>query len=334
LSGRPGTAGHGRPPGLAAAVETAAAHATGSVPIAAPDDRVADLLAGMRGQRFDSAGVIAVCAGERLAGVVTIERLLAARPGARLADVMDTDPPRVAPGADQEQAAWVAVQHGQAGLAVIDEAGRFAGLVPPQRLLGVLLAEHDEDMARLGGFLASTRRARLAITEPVRRRLWHRLPWLLMGLAGALLSAGLVGAFEAQLQQQVLIALFVPGVVYIADAVGTQTEALIIRGLSVGAGVARVALRETVTGLALGALLALLTLPVIWGVWGLADLALAVAVAVFAASATATTVAMALPWLFDRFGVDPAYGSGPLATVVQDLLSVLIYFLTVSWIAL
>jgi Mg/Co/Ni transporter MgtE len=36
-------------------------------------------------------------------------------------------------------------------------------------------------------------------------------------------------------------------------------------------------------------------------------------------------IAMALPWLLHRLGRDPAYGSGPLATVVQDLLSVLIF---------
>jgi magnesium transporter len=32
-----------------------------------------------------------------------------------------------------------------------------------------------------------------------------------------------------------------------------------------------------------------------------------------------------LPWLLNRFGFDPAFGSGPLATVIQDLLSVIIY---------
>jgi divalent cation transporter len=32
-----------------------------------------------------------------------------------------------------------------------------------------------------------------------------------------------------------------------------------------------------------------------------------------------------LPWLFDAFALDPAFGSGPLATVVQDLLSIWIY---------
>jgi magnesium transporter len=34
---------------------------------------------------------------------------------------------------------------------------------------------------------------------------------------------------------------------------------------------------------------------------------------------------MALPLLFRRLGVDPAFGSGPLATVIQDLLSIVVY---------
>lgn len=58
--------------------------------------------------------------------------------------------------------------------------------------------------------------------------------WLLLGLAGALLSAGLVGAFEQKLAANVVLAFFVPGIVHMADAVGTQTETLVIRGRSVG----------------------------------------------------------------------------------------------------
>jgi magnesium transporter len=34
--------------------------------------------------------------------------------------------------------------------------------------------------------------------------------------------------------------------------------------------------------------------------------------------------------LLDRLGRDPAYGSGPLATIIQDLLSVAVYLLVVS----
>ena len=141
----------------------------------------------------------------------------------------------------------------------------------------------------------------------------------------ALLSAGIVGAFEEQLQQQVLIAFFVPGVVYLADAVGVQTVTLIVRGLSVGVSVRRVAFGEVVTGGLIGFLLAATVFPVVLVIWGDAEVAAAVALALLAASSIAAGVAMAPPWAFNRVGKDPAYGSGPLATVVQDMLSIVIY---------
>jgi magnesium transporter len=47
---------------------------------------------------------------------------------------------------------------------------------------------------------------------------------------------------------------------------------------------------------------------------------------VVAAGTVATTIGMVLPWLLTRRGLDPAWGSGPLATVIQDVLSILVYF--------
>ncbi|MGH9248507.1 MAG: magnesium transporter [Acidimicrobiales bacterium] len=313
------------PPG--AGLGVAAEHATDRVPVASSRDTVGQVLASMRGRRFDSAAVVAVCEAGKLVGLVTIERLLAAPPGTVVAVVMDERPPTVWPETDQEHAVWEAVHHGGPGLAVVDQSGRFVGVIPPHRLLAVLLEEHDEDLARLGGFLGSTASARAASEERVTRRLWHRLPWLLLGLVGAMFAAGIVGAFERELERQVLLAFFIPGVVYMADAVGTQTEALIIRGLSVGVGIGRIARREIITGLLVGVLLAAVVLPATLLIWGNLQVAISVALALLAACSIATAIAMALPWAFNRLGKDPAFGSGPLATVIQDLLSIAIYLL-------
>jgi magnesium transporter len=117
----------------------------------------------------------------------------------------------------------------------------------------------------------------------------------------------------------------VPGVVYMADAVGTQTETLLIRGLSVGVAVRTVIRRELVTGLTLGVIVAAAFMPFAWLVWGDVPAAATVALALLASCSIATLVAMLLPWTFQRLGRDPAFGSGPLATVVQDLLSIAIY---------
>jgi magnesium transporter len=211
-------------------------------------------------------------------------------------------------------------------VAVVDDRGRFTGLIPCERLLQVLEREHELDLARLGGFLSRASVARTASEEAVGRRLWHRLPWLTLGLGGAMASAAIVGSFEEELQEEVLLAFFVPAVVYMADAVGTQTETVVIRAMSIGIPVRAMLVRELLTGLVIGTLVGVAFVPFAALIWGDARVAATVGIALTVSCAVATLVAMALPYGLARLGRDPAFGSGPLATVVQDLLSILAYF--------
>lgn len=319
---------------LAAGLGSAAQHASRNVPTATPSDTAEHVLDSMRGRTYDSASVVAVLDGDCLRGLLAIEDVLAAPANTPVQRLMDPEPPIVAPSTAQERAAWAAIQRPEPALAVVDDAGTFQGLVPARALVRVLLEEHEEDMVRLSGYLRSASPARMTTVEPVRLRLLHRLPWLLVGLFGALLSAGVVGSFEAQLAEEVLIAFFVPGIVYMADAIGTQTEALVIRGLSLGVSVRRIAVREMGTGVLLGVLLGALSsvgVGLLWDDW---EIALAVGTALLAAASIATAIALALPWLINRMGIDPAFGSGPLATVIQDLLTVTIYLAVASAFAL
>jgi magnesium transporter len=305
--------------------ETAFEHASRDVPIAGPTDLVEDVRQRMRGHRFESAAHVVVCQGETLVGILRIEDLVAAPDEARLDAIMDRDPPVVAPGVDQEVAAWRAVRSEESALAVVDDQRRFVGLIPPYSLLSVLLAEHDEDLSRLSGLIQSSSTARTSSEEPVPRRIVHRIPWLLVGLGGALFAANIMGSFEAQLQRTITLTFFIPGIVYLADAVGTQTETIIVRGLSVGVSMSSMIRRELIAGAMLGIALATIAGPIIWWRWGDPGVALVAAVALAGACAIASLVAVALPSMFVALGRDPAFGSGPLATVVQDLLSIAIY---------
>jgi magnesium transporter len=308
-------------------------YVVGDVPVCSADTTAAEVRQILTGGHAMAAD-IAVCetdaAGERrLLGLIPVTRCLSAASDETAATLMDADPPIVTSELDQEQAAWKAAEHGESSLAVVDPEGRFLGLVPPGRLLAVLLHEHDVDLARLGGYLRSTTSSRKSLDEQVPVRLWHRLPWLLVGLIGSALAALLVDGFEESLSADLRLAFFIPGIVYMADAVGTQTETLVIRGLGIGVGVRRVFVSEALTGLLLGLIIAAAAGPAVALILGSAEIGLAVALALLAACSIATIVAMALPWTMDRIGRDPAYGSGPLATVIQDLLSLAVYVVVV-----
>ena len=69
-------------------------------------------------------------------------------------------------------------------------------------------------------------------------------------------------------------------------------------------------------------------------IWLSVFLGLAVTLSLAGASIVASVLGLVLPWLLLRGGFDPAYGSGPLATIVQDVLSLLIYFSCVSAIVM
>ncbi|TQV62656.1 MAG: magnesium transporter [Halothiobacillaceae bacterium] len=317
-----------------ALLDTAHAHLSTDVPVVHPLETAAVIREHLRDRHYESVTHLAVCERDHFLGLIRIKDLLPAPAEITARELMDADPPIVAPGMDQEMAAWHAVQHEETALAVVDAERRFLGLILGHRLLAILLAEHEEDLARVGGFLKQNSRARQTSEEPVLQRFLHRLPWLLLGLAGAILAARIVGGFERQLHELVLLAFFVPSIVYLADAVGTQTETVVVRGLSLGIPIRRVIARELLTGLMIGITLALVAWPVIGWLWGDARVAIGVALSIFAASSVASMIAMILPWAFDKLDIDPAFGSGPLATVIQDLLSILIYFAIVTAVVL
>jgi len=284
------------------------------------------------GVQVDSAEAVYLVDPKRhLLGLVPMSRLLRAPAVQILADIATAPVPVVRFGTDQEHVASIAIQHGLTTVPVVDRRGHFAGVVPPLALIEVLRREHVEDLHRLAGIRLEDTRAREAIEAPPMRRARDRLPWLLVGLFGSMLATFIVAGFEASLEARIAIAFFVPGIVYLADAVGTQSEAIAVRGLSLSRlPLARLLAGELRTGLLIGITLALLVLGPIWWWFGDIELALAVAVALLAASACATTIGFALPWLLARSGRDPAFGSGPIATIIQDVLSLLIYFWTVK----
>jgi magnesium transporter len=140
-----------------------------------------------------------------------------------------------------------------------------------------------------------------------------------------------MAAFESTLSRSLAVAFFVPGIVYLADAIGTQAETVAVRGLSLTrAGIGHLLAGELRTGMLIGASLGLISFLPVYVFFSDVRLAGAVASAIFAAGTVAAGLGMLLPWLLARSGRDPALGSGPLATVIQDVLTLLVYFAVVK----
>ena len=307
--------------------ETVGSHAASAVQGRA-EDTVARILARIAEEEPQSVElVLMVDADGKLRAAAPIGRLLAAPAQARLGELAVAGFPSVSAHTDQERAASVALHHRVDALPVIDGEGRPLGVMPAQALLQVLRREHVEDLHRIAGIGREAGQARHAIEDPPLRRVRHRLPWLLVGLAGSAAATAAMAGMERTLQAHVAIAFFVPALVYLADAIGTQTEAVAVRGLSLTrAGIAPLLAGELRTGFLIGAILGLISFPAVWLFFGDVRLAAAVAVSILAAGTLANGIGMLFPWALHRLRYDPAYGTGPASTIVQDVCTIVVYF--------
>jgi len=311
--------------------EDAAQHLTAAVHRARPDDRVAAVREGLAGRELDDTEIVCVVDdNDKLVGILSFAELFRLPGETRLHDVMRSSPAVLA-SEDQEKIASIALHFGLNSVPVVDNGRRLLGVVPAKALLQILRHEHVEDIHRLAGIRRETSMARRALDIPPMRRARDRLPWLIVGLIGSMLATFVMSRFEGALNEKLALAFFVPGLVYLADAIGTQTEAVAVRGISLShIGITRMLAGELRTGLIIGLVLGGLTFPAVWLAFGDAQLAFAVSITLFVAGGLATTIGLALPWLLTKLKRDPAFGSGPLATVIQDVLTLLTYFAIVS----
>lgn len=301
------------------------------IPRATADTPVREVIESLRGRKYECADTVFVTDSDgRLEGIVRINDLLAEgdRP---IAEIMESEHEAVRREDDQEEIAVLAIRLNMIAVPVVDDDMRLVGAVPPEALFRILRDEHMEDLQRLAGIAPHELGPEVALDAPLHDRFRRRLPWLIVGLFATSGVTSVMAGFEHTLSANIAVAFFVPAVVYITGAIGTQAVSVAVRGLSAGSVSIGGLLRgELVIGLAIGAALGSIAFALVYLVFADVTLSLAVGLAVLGGGAISACVGFALPWVFQHLGSDPALGSGPICTVIQDVASLSIYFLLVS----
>ncbi len=164
-----------------------------------------------------------------------------------------------------------------------------------------------------------------------RRAVYLRLPWLVLGLLVGLGISFFVSAYEKVLSENISLVFFLPLIVYMSDAVGTQTETMYVRSLAKGkVHFLKHLSKEFLIGLIMGVFLGVLVGLSAWLWLGSWPMALVVGLAMFLNVTLSPILALIIPQILFREHTDPALGAGPMTTAIQDGLSLLIYFLTAA----
>jgi len=311
-----------------------------NVPVVSPKATIGEVinLLSRHASSFSSiAYIYLVGPDRRLTGVVSIKEvfvhshhtIVAAAAKAVLVSVSST--------ATAEEVARVAIEHNLKAVPVIEEkTGRLLGVVTPDIIRDILHYGRIHDaLVSIGSHTFEDPKQSLLSGTPL-VHIRKRLPWLLLGLLGGLVAALIVQQFETALASHVLIVAFIPLVVYLADAVGSQTEIIFVRAIALDPELRTFARfrsyfsREVIVSGTLALILGVLMSGITMWWFSAPHLVPLLFTAIVSTLLLAMIVALVIPFIATRLRYDPALTSGPVATVIRDVMTLLVYFVVVG----
>lgn len=267
---------------------------------------------------------------KQLAGVLSYRDLILAEPNERIENIMSKRVISVPTDAKQEEVAKLFERYDFIAVPVVDEEQKLLGIVTVDDIIDVMIEEAEDDYAKLAASGKSIDFNTGAWTAAMRR-----LPWLILLLFLGLLSGTVLSTFENTLQQVVALAFFMPMIAGMTGNTGTQSLAIVIRGLTnqdlPKHTVWKLIARELGVGLFIGLVCGLLAAVI--AAWIFQDniyLSLVIGLSLFLTLVIGTLAGTIIPILLYRINIDPAIASGPLITTLNDVFSLTVYFGTAT----
>lgn len=263
-----------------------------------------------------------------LIGTVSFKNLLRSSKETRMGKIMQKNLVTVTPDIDQEKVADLAVKHNLKAIPVIEHK-KLIGAISIEQILPILNRALREDILHLAGVHKAHLNYENTLTVPLHLSILHRIPYLLIGLLGITVAAIFISIFEATLEKNLILAFFIPAIVYMSDALGTQHQILFIRDLAILGN--KLNLKAYfLKHLSIGSLMAFLISGVVFLVitffWKQPFMAFIIAIAMFASLVFTSGTALVITLLITKLKLDPALGGGPIATIISDVMSIFIYF--------
>lgn len=262
---------------------------------------------------------------KELVGVASYRDLLLSEPGEDITDVMTSDIVKVNENTTESEVARMIGRYDFLSVPVVNDDNILVGIITADDVLDIVVREANQDIE----MLFATGKELDFHTKPLVAA-YKRLPWLILLLFIGLVSGSIIAKFEATLEAVVALAFFMPMIAGMTGNTGTQSLAVVVRGLVTEELTMKKTLslvfRELLVGIMLGVVCGSV-ISVIAYIWqGSFTLGLVVGSSLVATLIIGTLAGTVIPLILNKFKVDPAVASGPLITTINDILSLLIYF--------
>ena len=302
----------------------------------APDEIASEILTKMiRNPSKDSVtDFFVVGADNKLIGFFTLRDLLNVMPNAKALDIIREETSRVLLDESCEKIANLMDREHLSTIPVVDEHNIIHGIVTFDDVFRGLRQTADEEIYTMVGATETD-----PFAKKTSRKIAARAPWLFTTFIGGMISAFILKSFEITLNEFTAVIFFIPFVLGLAGNVGIQGATVIVRGLATGDiqsdNLSRVLKSEVKVGLANGVIFGTICgAAIVFFAETLLHtspaLGVTVGLGIILAVATATLIGSFTPLLFMRLKIDPAISTGPMVTVINDIIGLAIYLFTAT----
>jgi len=252
-------------------------------------------------------------------GQVPISKILISDPNTTIREIMQTEVEPLIVSTHEDEVAQRFERLDLVSAPVVNESGKLLGRITIDDVVDVIRASADHSLMSQAGLDEDE-----DIFAPLVRTVKRRSVWLGINLLTAFLASGVIGMFEATLEQVVALAILMPVVASMGGIAGTQALTIVIRGMALGrvgsANIRALVSREVLIGTANGLFWSLVVgfAAFLW----FCDFTLGyvIALAIIVNLIVAAVVGTLLPGYLKSLQIDPALAGGVVLTTVTDVV--------------
>lgn len=271
-----------------------------------------------------------------LKGYIALSEILFNDEDVKIKDIMERDIISVLVDDDKENVVQIFKKYDLSVLPVTNSELKMIGIVTSDNIIDVIEEEATEDIEKMAN-MAPLDDDYFEVSAI--KMYTKRIVWLTILLFASVLSTFILSKAENTLATISILTVFMPMITASAGNAGSQTTALLIRGLSLGTiktkDFFKALRKELIVGILVGGSLSLVCYGFLWvekciGIMEIEKNAnyvfMTVSLSLMFVVIVSKTIATTLPMLAKMCRLDPAVMAGPLVTTLADALSILIYF--------
>lgn len=265
---------------------------------------------------------------DKLLGRVSLQKLILSDPRTIVKDILEDDVVAVETYMEDREVAEIMSKYDLESVPVVNVQGHLVGRITIDDVVDVITEQAEEERQIMSGITEDVEE-----DDSVWRNTRARLPWLIIGILGGMVSARFMGFFEAEIARITAISFFIPLIQATGGNVGIQSSSLVVQSLVSPGFVDEGLWKRLIKVFSVAVLNGLVLGSIVFGINGLVfghdNLNMVVSLALFFVIVFASFIGTVTPLILNKLGFNPALASGPFITTTNDLLGLGVYFLTI-----